>query len=769
MRVVRGLVHGGLSQPGLSNRDRVGRGFGLLAEGLLPFVDRCMAAVAPSGTDWPALLARRDQRDGRAGVYDRHDPQTLLRVLTEERRSFKDALSPRELAYASELRDIRNNWAHNRPFSDRDTERALDTIERLLTAAGAVPQAEAVQRLLHDHRRAEFDRLTRRRAKQAAAPEVEEHGLKPWREVIRPHDEVARGEFSLAEFAADLNLATTVEVGGPNGERALQALQNVVRRAATGGRPASPQESFEIVRRRLFQEPSGAARGDIAVVARRFSQFYNEHRGEFPSWCAEPDYEARIRAAYPIHPELFDRLYENWSALERFHRTRGVLRLMSAVIFALRNSSDRSPLIMPGTLPLEDTFAASELTQYLEDNWKSIIDVDVAGPDSTPARIDVARPTFGQRQITRRLARTIFFGSAATLRSAHKGIDQQRIWLGTAMPGDTVGNFGSALHVLQDQATYLYSDGSRYWYDTQASVTRTARDYAEWLKERPEAVWAEITARLERQVKRPRGDFASVLPAPEGSGDIPDSNEARLVLLHPRYAHKRNGEDSAAMRFVREALDSRGSSQRVHRNMLVFLAPDEKRLEELMATVREYLAWRSVCERVTELDLSPTQQNQAENRRKRANEAVDQRIGATYIWVLAPEQRDPTRPVTWQTLKVESASTDLADRVSTRLRGEGALSSVHVSRNIHHYLTGPLASVWQRGHVSVGELWRYYTHHPYLPRLRDQSVLRAGVLDVLTSIPERRPLSEVWDGPALWARCAGLCAPAADCPRATQA
>jgi predicted AAA+ superfamily ATPase len=946
-----------------SNRDRVGRGFELLAEGLLPFVDRRMSAVVPAGADWLELLARRDQRDGRTVPYQRNDPQTLLRVLTEERRSFKDALAPSELAYASELRGVRNDWAHNSPFSDSDTQRALDTMERLLQAAGAVPQAETVRELLHDHRRAEFERLTRRRARQAAAVDVEGLGLKPWREVIRPHQDVATAKFSLAEFAADLSLvsreeeqekfrdyvdpivffgrtylteglsdllrravrrvsgdlnaapvvnlqtnfgggkthsilalyhlfcgrpltqfpqdvqelvggldvdfdrigevrrvtlvgnhlspslgmpkpggihvntlwgelawrlggadayrsiaeadrtatnpggalreliaayapclilidewvayarqlfgtdgslpagdfdtqftfaqtlteavktipgallvvsipashrdgdaASLMEVGGPNGERALRALQNVVRRVAHQWRPASAQESFEIVRRRLFEEPSGEARADIAVVARRFSQFYGEHRGEFPSWCAEPDYEARIRAAYPIHPELFDRLYEDWSTLERFHRTRGVLRLMSAVIFALWNSPDRSPLIMPGTLPLEDSFASSELTQYLEDNWKSIIDTDVAGPGSTPARVDLERSTFGQRQVTRRLARTVFFGSAATLKSAHKGIDQQRVWLGTAIPGDTVGNFGSALHVLQDQATYLYSDASRYWYDTQASVARTAKDYAERLKERPEEVWAEIASRLERQVKRPRGDFASVVAAPEGNGDIPDHDEARLVLLHPRFAHKRNGDDSAAMRFVAQALDNRGSSRRDYRNMLVFLAPDERRLEELMEAARDYLAWQSVCERANELDLSPKQQRQAEQRRQRANEATDQRIGTTYVWVLAPEQRDPKRPVTWQTLKAEGSSADLAERVSTKLRSEGALGAMHVSRNIHNYLIGPLGPVWQRGHVSVGELWRYYTHHPYLPRLRDQSVLEAGIHDVLTSI-----------------------------------
>ena len=32
--------------------------------------------------------------------------------------------------------------------------------------------------------------------------------------------------------------------------------------------------------------------------------------GEFPAGVAERDYLERMRAAYPIHPELFDRLYQ---------------------------------------------------------------------------------------------------------------------------------------------------------------------------------------------------------------------------------------------------------------------------------------------------------------------------------------------------------------------------------------------------------------------------------------------------------------------------
>ena len=191
------------------------------------------------------------------------------------------------------------------------------------------------------------------------------------------------------------------------------------------------------MRRRLFEDASGAARTDIAAVARRFTQFYAENRREFPSQVAEAEYERRIIDCYPLHPELFDRLYDDWSTLERFQRTRGVLRLMSTVIYALWHANDAYPLIMPATVPLSEPRVFDDLTQYLEDSWKSIIDSDVDGPSALPARIDHDRPVFGQRALTQRLARTIFLGSAATLRSAHKGIGQHRIWLGTAVPGDT--------------------------------------------------------------------------------------------------------------------------------------------------------------------------------------------------------------------------------------------------------------------------------------------------------------------------------------------
>ena len=69
------------------------------------------------------------------------------------------------------------------------------------------------------------------------------------------------------------------------------------------------------------------------MTARAFADLYHAQSAEFPPECKGSDYEKRIQAAYPIHPEIFDRLYTDWSTLVKFQRTRGVLRLMAAVMY----------------------------------------------------------------------------------------------------------------------------------------------------------------------------------------------------------------------------------------------------------------------------------------------------------------------------------------------------------------------------------------------------------------------------------------------------
>ncbi|MBX6388432.1 MAG: ATP-binding protein, partial [Frankia sp.] len=517
------------------------------------------------------------------------------------------------------------------------------------------------------------------------------------------------------------------EVGGANGLEALKRLQNVVRRVADQWRPASSDEAYHIVRQRLFKQPDAAALASIGATAKAYVEMYRKYTDDFPRETRDTAYEYRIRQTYPIHPELFDTLYEEWSSLERFQRTRGVLRLMSTVIHALWTGEDASPLIMPGSIPLATANVNAELTQYLQDSWKAVIDADVDGPNSEPARIDKEKPLFGQRALTKRLARTVFFGAAPTIApgSVHKGISTQRVFLGTAVPGDVPGNFHAALTQLGDRATYFYSGSGRYWYDLQPNITRTAKDQAERLHK--EDVWKEIATRLAGQARR-KGDFAGVHVCPESNADIPDTAEARLVILHPKFAHKR-GTTSAAKDFAQSATERRGSSNRTNRNMLVYLAPDEARLEELDTATRDYLGWTHVLDNAADLDLTTNQRKQAAQRQEQADQTVAARLLQTFTWALVPVQPEPNAPFTIRETKVEGQSDSLAERVSRRLGNDGDLSTRQAATTIRLAIN-KIPQIWKDGHVSLGVLWGLYRQYPYMPRLRDRTVLNEGIVDL---------------------------------------
>lgn len=943
----------------LNNRERVGKGFEYLAEGLGDFVDDVMTRATGSAA-WNEVWAEEDSRKHGtpARTYAKTDPQVQLRAITEQGYRFKDSLSRAQQGFASELRDYRNKWAHNEPFSSADAERALDTIERLLRAVDAPDSAEDVKKLRLDLRRVTVEEQTRQQVRRAKVLLDPAAGLKPWREVLRPHDDVARGAFNASEFAADLhrvhtgevtdpeyadpkeffsrtymteglkdltsralrrmsgdtnvspvvNLQTNfgggkthsmltlyhlfggtpaieltdevqklvadngglqlesagvkrvvlvgtalqpgtidikvdgtevhtlwgelawqlggaeayamvaeadktrtnpgdalsalleryspaiilidewvayarqlvgrddlpagtfetqftfaqalteavqtvpgamvvvsipasdasgrgggsdIEVAGENGRQALERLQNVIGRVADQWRPSSKDESFEIVRRRIFQQPDSVALTAIARAARSFTNMYRNTPALFPRDTVVPgdDYESRIRATYPLHPELLDRLYEDWSTLERFQQTRGVLKLVSSIVHELWTSQDSSVLILPGNVPLDTPVVSTDLGQYLEDQWKPIIDTDVSGESSTAAKIDESRPNLQQRFVTQRLARTVFMGATPRLKSNRKGLDKQYVWLGTAVPGDVLGNFGTALDLLSQQSTYFYEDQGHYWFDTQASVSKLASDHAERLREEVDIVWNEIARRLEEE-QRQRGDFDRVHVAPGSTADIPDLEETRLVIAHPRYARRKSDDDSSqTMQWVRSAVENKGASQRVHRNALVFLLPDQQELASLEAAVRSYLGWKKVKAQSESLDLSIQQQKQTTTWIENHNQSVNDRIRSTYIWAAYPEQADPSTVFDIGIQRIpDSGESSLTLRTAARLKREGLLVTQFGPGILGTNLRGPLRSVWNsEGQISVGQLWGYHTRYPYLERLVRRSVLDRAI------------------------------------------
>jgi len=523
--------------------------------------------------------------------------------------------------------------------------------------------------------------------------------------------------------------ASDIEIGGEGGRASLERIQNVFSRIESVWKPASATESFEIVRRRLFQPISDYAARD--AVCRAYSEMYQNNRAEFPNECREATYEERLRSAYPIHPEFFDRLYEDWSTLERFQRTRGVLRLMASIIHELWERNDNSLLIMPGFVPIDSTAVRFEITRYLPEGWGAVLDKDVDGATSRPLILDRDNPNLGRYSACRRVARTVFIGSAPSV-SAQKarGVEEVRIKLGCVQPGESPAVFGDALRRLSEELTYLYSDASRYWFDTHPTIARIASDRAALYERTPNLVEDEIVRRIRTSVGRERGEFVAVHVIPVNSGDVPDEPCARLVILGPNSPHRvRNGTSKARI-MSQEILERRGNSPRIYRNMLVFLAADSERLEELQQATRLWLAWTSIDQEKDQLNLDANQKRQVDNQIKKYDETIAARLNETYCHLIVPSQ-EGTGAIDWICTRLQG-SEGLVERASRRLVRDEELIIQWSPATLRIELDRWL---WRdRSYISVKQLWEYLASYLYLPRLRNEQVLVEAIRNGVGSL-----------------------------------
>ena len=506
-----------------------------------------------------------------------------------------------------------------------------------------------------------------------------------------------------------------IEIGGEAGQAALERIQQTIGRLEGIWRPVGPDEGFEIVRRRLFSPVKNET--DRDAVCRAFTQLYDENPSDFPVECRDAPYLDRLRRAYPIHPELFDRLYDDWSPLDNFQKTRGVLRLMAAVIHHLWINEDRSPLILPGSIPLDSPRVREELLRYLPESWNAVVDKDVDGDRSEPRAIDEGNTRFGEISAARRVARTIFMGSAPHgSGQAVRGLEEMHIRLGAAQPDEHVSVFNDVTKRLTDRLTHLYTRAQRYWYDTHPNLRRTMEDRAAKLE--IEVVEREIVRRLRQQTQR-RGDFKAVHPCPV-SADVPDESTARLVILSPTTGHQTRAKNSAALTTASEILEKRGDIPRVYRNVLIFVASDTGEWDSLERETRRYLAWDSIVQEVEALNLDANQRREAVRGKEQSNDTVGIRLNEAYSWLLVPTQ-EGTDPIVWEETRIPGSQETAVAKAVAKVRDDAQLitkwSPVLLKMELDNWL-------WKdESYISLKRVWECLATYLYLSRLRDSDVL----------------------------------------------
>ena len=522
------------------------------------------------------------------------------------------------------------------------------------------------------------------------------------------------------------------QAGGSRGVAALRALEAIFARVQALWKPVATEEAFEIVRRRLFEPVRDVTTRD--TVCRAFVRTYVAEGAKLPAETQEGRYYDRLVQAYPIHPEVFARLYEDWTTIEGFQRTRGVLKLMAKAIYRLWQDDNKDLMILPGSLPLYDSSTRNELTYYLPAGWDPVIERDIDGDRAETTELENREPRFGQINAARRVARTLFLGSAPSsvaITPGIRGLDRARVLLGCLQPEQVSAVYSDALNRLADRLHYLNSsgdkaqDGTRFWFDTRANLRREMEDRKRRFDDRTE-VRGKIASALKKVVGS--ATFFDGVHIFTPNGDVPDDGALRIVVLPPENWYSRE-ESRLAIDAVLECLRQNGPKPRYRANRLIFLVADHGSLSRLIDAARVALAWGSIVDDVSQarLNIDQLQEKQADKELQTAEEVLPRAARECYKWLLCPGQETPTvvTPAV-EAFPLNPAGGSVGGEIE-RVCIENELvittwSPVHLRDTFRDFY-------WKGERSAAGAMafWEDTLRYLYLPRLKNRDVLAQAI------------------------------------------
>lgn len=406
----------------------------------------------------------------------------------------------------------------------------------------------------------------------------------------------------------------------PEAASILSSLQSRVSRVGADTQPVAEDEIYEVIRRRLFEDIGDKAY--IEKVANEYIALYEQHWTELPSNAAKTEYKKKIVQSYPFHPELVDIFKIKWASNNNFQRTRGVLRLLAAIVSDLWKRQQSLPgtntLIHSGNvyLPNLDTIT-SQLKKLYGNGYESVISADIAGASSNAFKIDSNKPEYGQYHLTQAIATVVLLNSFGS-EGSNKGLSVPELKLHLLAPnGFNHNSINGALSDLENAAYYLYAaqtgnTGKRYWFHVKPNISMLINQGKQDVKQ--DDIYAEVLKRLKEKTNN-KIQLFNVLVDP--SEDIPEQLKPTLVILHPKYTASVDGPNTNSKSLIERIATKKGNSERIYRNTILFLVASDGASGKLHSDIRDYLA----CQKIASDYSSTLERDQKDDLKKRMEDA----------------------------------------------------------------------------------------------------------------------------------------------------
>ncbi|MBL8553710.1 MAG: DUF499 domain-containing protein [Phenylobacterium sp.] len=544
---------------------------------------------------------------------------------------------------------------------------------------------------------------------------------------------------SLTEAAARVPQALIVgslpesedEAGGDRGQETLSRLEKLFGRLQSSWQAAQGTETYAIVRRRLFQEldEAGVKERDRTIEAYR--RYYRDNKKDFPAGVDEAAYGELMREAYPVHPMLFDKLAQEWGGLDRFQRTRGVLKFIAEAARRIWISGSNDPLIQMGSIPLGDPLVRGSVIEPLEGTaWAAIVDGEVESDRAQPFRLDGEKQRYGNDRIATRAARGVFLGTAP-LGEARGGMSGADVRLACARPGENVSVFGDALSELANRSGHLRAENNAYWFGSQPTLRKLAEAKAQ---EKSDAEADDEIVSLLKRDERARGSFVKVHTCSLNPEEAEESTAVGLIVLHPNFTFDSRVEPPLAMVTAEDALKRRGGGRlRQARNTLIFVAPDGPLLGEARKAAKLLLAWRSIRDDRS-LDLKDSQREEADKETTNSQAALESSVRRAWSHIIVPTPpRIEGEPFSLDKVTIRNpGSKTVAQAVWDRVSTDQSVL-VKLGRQT---LSDRLKEAWPVGddHVPLATVRDWFVQYVRFERVRDDIVLGEALTELLRDV-----------------------------------
>jgi len=396
-------------------------------------------------------------------------------------------------------------------------------------------------------------------------------------------------------------------------EQLFRQLQKITGRMEKVYTPVQDEEIGNVIRRRLFSSI------DVVKARELIEEFldYAEREKILPEGMEKSIYREEFIKSYPFQPEVVEILYERWGSFPTFQRTRGVLRLLSLVVYAMKDSSN--PFIRLSDFNLKNDDIKRELIKHIGQEFDGIIAADIISSNSGAKKVDRSLgDVYSSFSFGTKAATTIFLYSFSG--GLKKGATISEVKLSSVDLSNPSSIVVEAISKLKDKLFYVQFN-EKLFFTNQPNLNRI-------LLTKMDSVSNEIFTSEEKRIvlENLSKEYFDIFIWPSDSKDIPDIKGLKLVLMRDQDERK-----------CKEFLENYGERPRVYRNTIIFLCPLNSERLIFEDFIKRKIAWESIEEDET-LNLTSHQSKDVKDKIKKAENEISESVRSLYRIILLPSK-----------------------------------------------------------------------------------------------------------------------------------